>query len=156
MMPVKIGSMMKSQSSEWRARETGVQNIVPKDVAQSKTMWDAIPTAAKSQSFARDVRRANIFATSAIAIARNGRTRNECVQLRWSRRYSIRFEINRKSRSGTTAATAPTASAAHWVGRSTSDRDRIAPANECEIVSTRERMIQSDRWRSGGWTDESR
>jgi len=155
-MPVKIGSRMKSQSSEWRARERGVQNIVPNEVAQSKTMWEAIPTAAKSQSFRSGVRRAKIFARSAIHSARNGRTRNEWVQLRWSRRYSIRFEIIRKSRSGTTAANAPTVSAAHCVGRSSSDLDRIAPAKECEIVSMSERMIQSDQWRSGGWTDESR
>ncbi len=155
-MPVKIGSRMKSQSSEWRDRETGVQNIVPNEVAQSKTMCDAIPTAAKSQSFQSGVRRAKTFATSARPRAKNGRIRNECVQLRWSRRYSIRFEIIRKSRSGAVAAAAPRTSAAQAAGRSSSERARIEPANECEIVSMRERMIQSEQWRSGGWTDESR
>ena len=34
-MPVKIGSRMKTQSSEKRVRVKGTKNIVPKDVIQS-------------------------------------------------------------------------------------------------------------------------
>ena len=60
--------------------------MIPKDVAQSARMWEAIPIAAKTQSVFRRTFRDQILAIRASARAMNGRTRNECVQLRWSRR----------------------------------------------------------------------
>ena len=59
--------------------------MVPNDVIQSKRMWDSDadrgeePQPRAGASAAR-----TSFATGAIASARNGRTTNECVQLRWS------------------------------------------------------------------------
>ena len=69
---VKNGSTMKTQSSEKRCRETGVKNIVPNDVIQSKTTWEAIPIAAKSHSSRTRARRKMSFATRAIARASRG------------------------------------------------------------------------------------
>ena len=85
-MPVNHGSRMKTQSSEWRTLETGVQNMVPKLVIQSNRMCDVTPTAANIHRTKRRARRAKSFATTATARARNGMTRNECVQPRCSRR----------------------------------------------------------------------
>ena len=63
---------MKTQSSEYRARDSGTKNIVPKDVIQSSTMWLAIPAAQKIQRSGSRARRKTKRARKARASAKTG------------------------------------------------------------------------------------
>ena len=74
---------MKTQSSENLARVSGVRNIVPNDVIQSKRMWDTIPAAEKSQRSRSLARRKKSRATAAMTSANAGMYTKEWLQPRW-------------------------------------------------------------------------